>query len=70
MNNKAVKKPEEVFVFEIDRALELLVKSCEDTSKVMVTQSIPLVTLRMFKKTIVEKYREGLKSNPNFNVEV
>lgn len=66
MKNTKTKKPEELLVFEIDRALQLLVDTCEATSKNIGGDFITIDILKTYKMTLVEKYKEGLKSNPNF----
>jgi hypothetical protein len=59
-------KPEELLVFEIDRALTLLVDTCQTTSDQMGGEFIPMDMLKKFKNTLIDNYKEGLKVNPNF----
>jgi hypothetical protein len=58
--------PQELLIFEIDRALQLLVDTCETTSKKLAGDFVPIDMLKMYKKTLIENYKEGLKTNPNF----
>ena len=58
--------PAELLVFEIDRTLQLLVDTCETTSKKLAGDFVPIDILKMYKKTLIENYKEGLKLNTNF----
>lgn len=60
-------KPEDLLVFEIDRALQLLVDTCEATAKSMAGDFVPIDMMKTFKKTLIDSYRNGLKTNPNFS---
>ena len=62
---KKNRKPEELLVFEIDRALTLLVDTCDITSKKM-GGVLPIDMIKGFKKTLIDGYKEGIKDNPNF----
>lgn len=63
---KKKQTPQEMLVFEIDRALTLLVDTCETTSNQMGGEFIPMDMVKKFKKTLMNNYKEGLKTNPNF----
>jgi len=58
--------PQDMLVFEIDRALTLLVDTCEITSKKLAGDFVPIDMMKTFKETIIRNYKEGLKQNPNF----
>ena len=63
---KKKQTPQEMLVFEIDRALTLLVDTCEVTSNQMGGEFIPMDMLKKFKNTLIDNNKEGLKTNPNF----
>jgi hypothetical protein len=58
--------PQEMLVFEIDRALQLLVDTCEKTANNMSGDFVPIDMMKSFKKTLIDNYKEGLKTNHNF----
>lgn len=63
---KKAKTAQELLVIEIDRALTLMVATCESSALQFNTQHIPVAMVKTFKDIIIKNYKEGLKTNPNF----
>lgn len=54
-----------LLIKELDRAMTLLVDTCENTAKSSGQKTIPVGIIRMYKDTLISNYKEGLKENPN-----
>lgn len=63
---KKSQKPEELLVFEIDRALTLLVDTCVNKSRTHGGEFVPIEWLQESKKILIDGYKKGLKLNPSF----